>query len=54
MRLSHVRLPVRESRRLQAALLALEFDGLVPAHGDAMLTGARDTLSRSVAQLWNR
>jgi hypothetical protein len=35
-------------------LLALEFDGLVPAHGDVMLTGAKDALSRSVAQLWNR
>jgi hypothetical protein len=35
-------------------LLALEFDGLVPAHGDVMLTGARDALSISVAQLWNR
>lgn len=34
-------------------LLSLDFDGLVPAHGDVMLTGARDALSKSVAQLWN-
>ena len=33
--------------------LALEFEGLVPAHGEVMLTGARDALARSVAQLWN-
>jgi hypothetical protein len=35
-------------------LLALDFDGLVPAHGDVMLAGARDALSRSVARLWSR
>jgi hypothetical protein len=34
-------------------LLALDFDGLVPAHGDAMLTGARDALRKSVVRLWN-
>lgn len=35
-------------------LLALDFDGLVPAHGDVVLTGAKAALRRSIAQTWDR
>jgi hypothetical protein len=35
-------------------LLALDFDGLVPAHGDVVLTGAKAALTKSVAQTWDR
>lgn len=34
-------------------LLTLEFDGVVPAHGEVILKGARDALRTSFAQLWS-
>jgi hypothetical protein len=33
-------------------LLALDFDALLPAHGEALLSGAKDALRASVLRMW--